>query len=547
MASAWRVVAFFVVVFLVPALLITLPLYARYTLYPTRYLALSPSDTLDLHYMASTFWCQGQRLSGNGTFDAYLLDEAPKPDKRRVRVTQESPVLEISEELPSLRTLHLVKGSTFALDVCAKWDGGVIIVVRGEKNLKKCFYEEVKDWDDLLPDKTQHGKPAKVTPEQAVNGDDHVKVNPKFPPSDTSKAKPPVEPALPIGISDVVSDDDDEADAREIFDEEKLGGTLYDNDETWVLDHSGRKVEATTIRLLDVSPPYTFSTRRTTSVEKISSVRADEPEVASPSESSTTRQSTPVAQTDIRSSTVSVSFNSSNSEKHEQSMPLNISNKKVEEEEHIIDDFDDGDATVRLLRSVRAVTSSGEHSRTSDAIDELDEKAKLELLHSVVDTVDVTAGNSSHSSSEEFMAKCTDTIIYADIQRTFNCSSKDLSVNPKWRFKINSTDDYYFIFLSDNSIEMNLMKYYLQVSRVMYKVSDYEDFCNSTSECAFPLSFLGSEAVVIEMAEPDYSSSEEVFSSVKKFEVQAVCQPRVAVYLIFILMVPFIILLFAFQ
>lgn len=62
MASAWRVVAFFVIVFLVPVLLITLPLYARYTLYPARLLALSPADTLDLHAMASSFWCQVRTL-----------------------------------------------------------------------------------------------------------------------------------------------------------------------------------------------------------------------------------------------------------------------------------------------------------------------------------------------------------------------------------------------------------------------------------------------------------------------------------------------------
>jgi len=49
---------FFLIVFVVPVVLIALPLYARYTLYPAATLALLPKDTMDLHSLASSFWCQ---------------------------------------------------------------------------------------------------------------------------------------------------------------------------------------------------------------------------------------------------------------------------------------------------------------------------------------------------------------------------------------------------------------------------------------------------------------------------------------------------------
>ncbi|KAF2361573.1 protein of unknown function DUF4793 [Trinorchestia longiramus] len=577
MASAWRVVAFFVIVFLVPVLLITLPLYARYTLYPARSLALTASDTLDLASIASSFWCQGQRLSSNGTFDAFLLNDEPKPDKRRVRVTKESRVLEIDEEEPTVRILPLLKGSTFSLDVCARWHGGVIIIVRGEENFKSCYYKEDEDWDDIQEKKLKmmHEKADAAFPPAVVHdSEQHANFHPKFRFPEGGSINPPEhKQVLSIDTSDIVTSSfDDEGDnAREVFDKEKSESDFFDNDETWVLNADSRKVE-TTFRLLDTTTPYAYSSSSTTSTTTENTVVELKDELKTLSHTfpsvNSTEKSPSLFSKQFRSSSSELRNTNKHPAKNSQSkhdvsddnktVINNVSGSKIQ---HDIEEDEDDEVELKNIISIedvfevedanfrerRSLNADQDPHDGSDEEQKLENEEKLRLLHSVNELVDVTAGNSSRSSSEEFMEKCKTTIIYADVRRVFNCSSENLMGKSSWQFRVNVTDNYYFIFSSDNSIEINLMKYYLEVSRVMYKVSNYKDSCNNSSECAFPFSFLGSEAVVLEMAEPTLANNNQVSDTTENYEVQAVCQPRVAVYLVFILMVPFIILLFAFQ
>ena len=88
-----------------------------------------------------------------------------------------------------------------------------------------------------------------------------------------------------------------------------------------------------------------------------------------------------------------------------------------------------------------------------------------------------------------------------------------------------------------------MINLYLEVDRVMYDVSENKEICSNSTECSFELKFLGRESVVVEMKDPEMSPLTDLDS----FEMEAVCKPRVAVYMVFILLVPFIILLFAFQ
>lgn len=62
MASAWRVISFFLVVFVLPTVLISLPLYARYHLYHTRHLLMTETDMRALNDAVSSFWCQVRKM-----------------------------------------------------------------------------------------------------------------------------------------------------------------------------------------------------------------------------------------------------------------------------------------------------------------------------------------------------------------------------------------------------------------------------------------------------------------------------------------------------
>ncbi|MPC40261.1 hypothetical protein E2C01_033817 [Portunus trituberculatus] len=367
MASAWRVISFFLVVFVLPTVLISLPLYARYHLYHTRHLPITETDTRALNDAVSPFWCQGQRVSSNGTLDAYLVSGTPtvKKEKRHVKLKRK---LLLQHDDIEYWGVYLLEGSTFTVSSTARWPGGVLLVAKGEDNLRKCFYRE----DHL---------------EAELNG---------VPPKTVYRS--------PVDVDD-------------------LPGVVM-----------------------------------------------------------------------------------------------------VEEEHHPAD--------------------HGEVAPSSPAPPVLSD-SKLDMLHHFNDTLAVTTGNSSFSSSEEFLEQCRDSILVVELQPSLDwewrLNTDNIASTNSWHIPVDSSDYYYFIFTSDNSIELNHLGFVLDMHRTTYDVADPLQTCRNASECIFPLAFTQTQSVVVEV--PGQEELDELHS----FEVTTACQPRVPVYMVFILLVPFIILLFAFQ
>lgn len=170
---------------------------------------------------------------------------------------------------------------------------------------------------------------------------------------------------------------------------------------------------------------------------------------------------------------------------------------------------------------------------------------KLDMLHRYNDTLEVTTGNSSFSSSEEFLENCKDSILVKDLDPSLDwewrLNTDNIREVNTWTVPVESSDYYYFIFTSDNSIEENHLGFRLDLQRSTYDVASPLETCRNASECIFPLAFTQTESVVVEV--PAGEQLDELHS----FEVVTACQPRVPVYMVFIMLVPFIILLFAFQ
>jgi len=455
MASAWRVVAFFVVVFVVPVVLIVVPLHARYSRYPSRAVRVVTSDTLDLHAWASSFWCQGQRVTANTSLSAYLLPEPPSISPSRRRVSRVTDVLGISEVEPDYHLLHLLRGSEVALAACSRWPGAQIIVVKGEENFKKCFYREDRQLQRF----------EEIRMIKSRNLDGRMLGTTQEPP----RVKAIVKGVMAIGNEDVFEDEREEPNhAGEVFDEDLLKQDLKKTKNITLNDGAGNNFA---------------------------------PNTTSSSDSS------------------NITVSSQNLTKNETD-------------------------TTRLPRSIISTRNPDDGS---------DEKTKLEgeamersgiVLHSIDDTRDVTAGNSSMSSSEEFMEDCLSTLAMINISSSRNCQDRNVEIEENmYNFSINETGDYYFIFMSDNTIEENVMKYYMKIDRAMFSVDEHLSVCNATRECSLPLGFLSRQAVAVEVS----GLKEEELGKLEAFEVQVVCQPRVAVYMVFILLVPFILMFFAFQ
>ncbi|XP_042222257.1 uncharacterized protein LOC121866557 [Homarus americanus] len=148
MASAWRVISFFVVVFVLPTVLISLPLYARYHLYHARNVPMTETDTRALNHAVSSFWCQGQRVTSNGTLDAFKVAGLPRLQEKRRHVTLKRNLTLRHDDI-EYWGVYLLEGSSFALTSSARWPGGVLLVVQGEENLRKCFYRENRLEEEL--------------------------------------------------------------------------------------------------------------------------------------------------------------------------------------------------------------------------------------------------------------------------------------------------------------------------------------------------------------------------------------------------------------
>ncbi|XP_063600859.1 uncharacterized protein LOC134776999 isoform X2 [Penaeus indicus] len=452
MASAWRVISFFLVVFVLPTVLISLPLYARYHLYHARHLPMTETDTRALNHAVSSFWCQGQRVTTNGTLDAFLVAGAPRLLTQRRHVVLRKN-LTLQHDDIEYWGVYLLEGSSFSLSSCARWPGGTLLVVEGEENLRKCFYKEQKLQNEL------NGGTAALKP--VYHGD--------------TDAEP----------DDGPRDEDNDED-------EDVGGEVFDDDH----EHD--------LRLLE----------------------ADDGEVR-----------------EIEGNGDGVDLTPSLSH------PKNLKARKSEKRKLRKGKKNRKDKKAEARRGRSRRSRLGERvRRNSPAFDDNREMTlleKLEILHRLNDTVDITSGNSSFSSSEEFLEQCKDTILTVDLSPFVDCRARMDDANQgsdgQWTFKINKTDYYYFIFTSDNSIELNLLDFNLDLQRAIYDVSSPLDTCRNATECVFPLAFTQEEAVVVEVP------AQERLQELHSFEVTTTCQPRVPVYMVFILLVPFIILLFAFQ
>ncbi|XP_047487986.1 uncharacterized protein LOC125038528 [Penaeus chinensis] len=460
MASAWRVISFFLVVFVLPTVLISLPLYARYHLYHARHLPMTETDTRALNHAVSSFWCQGQRVTTNGTLDAFLVAGAPRLLTQRRHVVLRKN-LTLQHDDIEYWGVYLLEGSSFSLSSCARWPGGTLLVVEGEENLRKCFYKEQKLQNEL-------------------NGG-------------TTMLKP-------VYHGDTDAEPDDGRRDEDNDEDEDVGGEIFNDDDH---EHDLRLLEADDGEEREIEGNGD-GVDLTASLSHPKNLKALKNEMgkAGPSKRKSRK-----------------------GKKHRK-------DKKNETRR--------GRTTrSRLVDRVRRSSPAFDDNREITLLE------KLEILHRLNDTVDITSGNSSFSSSEEFLEQCKDTILTMDLSPFADCRDRmdtmNLNNDGQWTFKINKTDYYYFIFTSDNSIELNLLDFNLDLQRAIYDVSSPLDTCRNATECVFPLAFTQEEAVVVEVP------AQERLQELHSFEVTTTCQPRVPVYMVFILLVPFIILLFAFQ
>lgn len=110
-------------------------------------------------------------------------------------------------------------------------------------------------------------------------------------------------------------------------------------------------------------------------------------------------------------------------------------------------------------------------------------------------------------------------------------------------FRVPSNGYYFFVFGSENEIQVNYVSVTFNINKTIYDVSESVSSCwNSTKPCALDLRFFSDEHVVMELPVLDNETRWN-----DEFVVLSECEPRTTLYIICVLSVPIIIVLFAFQ
>jgi len=167
------------------------------------------------------------------------------------------------------------------------------------------------------------------------------------------------------------------------------------------------------------------------------------------------------------------------------------------------------------------------------------------------ETIDEEDIRSSGSSFAKNLWTCYggDTLFSTQsISASPKCSSQDSMMKHAIRMRtvheITSTGYYYYIFYSDNDILLNDIFARFNIEKVVYNFPNYTHSCVNTTHCSFPLNFLSSEKVLLEVPLQDGVSDEDALA---QMVLISSCRPRLGVYFIFPVSIIFLILCCAFM
>lgn len=135
--GAKRVVAFFILIVVLPVVLIILPLYLRHSVFADVTYPVAESDVFAIVDGTSSIFCSSQTLRTNSTFNAFQLIGEPKLTNQRKHIRLKKSMT-LPDDTLEYWGFYLLRGAVVKLRVCSRYEGSRILVVRGEKNLRTC-------------------------------------------------------------------------------------------------------------------------------------------------------------------------------------------------------------------------------------------------------------------------------------------------------------------------------------------------------------------------------------------------------------------------
>lgn len=145
---------------------------------------------------------------------------------------------------------------------------------------------------------------------------------------------------------------------------------------------------------------------------------------------------------------------------------------------------------------------------------------------------------SSFSSSEEALTKCEGLIGLLPLYPSRRCQKFSDSHTNKIKYKIPVTGTYFFVFSSDNEFFGVDMYFNMTMQRVVFDTDTSKYSCVNKTNCSLAFSFWSHDQAIVEVPEGDWNNA---------YTMEVKCEPRVAVYLIFLFLTPVFILFCAFH
>ncbi|XP_011703824.1 PREDICTED: uncharacterized protein LOC105459459 isoform X2 [Wasmannia auropunctata] len=156
---------------------------------------------------------------------------------------------------------------------------------------------------------------------------------------------------------------------------------------------------------------------------------------------------------------------------------------------------------------------------------------------------------SSFSSSEERLLECKGLILNLPLTPHRFCTPKHESDHSTASFantvtyRVPLNGYYFFVFNSENEVQPNYVRVKFDLLKTVYNTSNPVHACkNSTTECSLPFKIFSSERTVLELP---LSGNDSQWN--EEYIGVSVCEPRTMVYTICVIMVPLLILCFAFH
>lgn len=512
-----RVIAFCILTAVLPASLIILPLYLRHTVFADVVYPIAESDIIEIREGISSVFCQRHTLQMNSSFNAFQLNHKPEVSKNRKHIRLKKSMT-LPDDTLEYWGFYLLRGATVALKVCSRFEGSRILVVRGERNLKTC---------GLL----EHNK-NKVG---ANLNEQHEQVLVTF----ESAAEIVHDSTFYEGTDEYLAPDVGNHGGEDLTDDD---GPVKEDKDTTKYNEPSTAV-----------PKYSSYTPGLNNIE-----RGGNPRKNNILDSST------YAKTDTEMPKVNDATNVHNTSKNPYHSVHTKHNSQVHHNEvDAASNKSSIDGQNRRKRRHHGKRGHHDKMNTASVREQLaGTDIPVELSRQKRDTVYDRAinhgGNAmtfnnnasdSVSSFENGLLTCYDGNILLAQGFPPSHLCKDVQylesgVHMVSKHEVSADGYYYYIFYSDNDYVQNDIHAVFDIFKPTFQYSNISESkgCVNSTNCSFPISFWSDEHVIVEVPTRDGIEHEEDDITL----LVSICQPRMAVYIIFPISVLFLVLTCAF-